>query len=161
MRFCSNQIRRASVSERVSTNSVETVTTMLQRVPLLTAKGSNLANTEKFVSYFPSKSIEQDILTHPQLNTKRSNSSLTIMFSSMKPITLWGHKTAPSSWKVALILSELDLPYTHKFLELAEVKEPAYEALNPNGRVPTIEDPNTRVVVWEVSLRTQRCRQLC
>ncbi|KAF2160575.1 hypothetical protein M409DRAFT_28960 [Zasmidium cellare ATCC 36951] len=72
------------------------------------------------------------------------------MSSPLKPLTLWGHKTGPNSWKVALILSELNVPYEHKFLELAEMKEEAYESLNPNGRVPTVEDPNFGGrVVWE------------
>ncbi|KAK4497658.1 hypothetical protein PRZ48_010311 [Zasmidium cellare] len=72
------------------------------------------------------------------------------MSSSLKPITLWGHKTGPNSWKVAFILEELGIPYEHKFLQLAEMKEEPYEALNPNGRVPTIEDPNNDgLTIWE------------
>ena len=74
------------------------------------------------------------------------------MSSNIQPITLWGHKTGPNSWKVAFVLEELGIPYEHKFLELAEMKKEPFESLNPNGRVPTIEDPNNGgIVIWEVS----------
>lgn len=29
------------------------------------------------------------------------------------------------------------------------VNQPQYEKINPNGRVPAIEDPNTGVTLWE------------
>ncbi|OAF58116.1 hypothetical protein VC83_05352 [Pseudogymnoascus destructans] len=32
---------------------------------------------------------------------------------------------------------------------LADFKEPAYLAINPNGRVPSIHDPNTDLTLWE------------
>ncbi|ATZ51764.1 Bcgst21 [Botrytis cinerea B05.10] len=59
-----------------------------------------------------------------------------------QPITLYSHITGPNPWKVSIILEELKIPYTTKFLE-------PYETLNPNGRVPAITDPNTSLTLWE------------
>ncbi|KAH8689835.1 glutathione S-transferase [Talaromyces proteolyticus] len=68
---------------------------------------------------------------------------------SLKPITLWGHDIGPNPWKVAMILEELNVPYTLKLLELPDMKKEPYELINPNGRVPAIEDPNTGITLWE------------
>lgn len=51
-----------------------------------------------------------------------------------------------------MVLEELKLPYYIKQLELSEVKSPSYLKLNPNGRLPTIIDPNTGITLWEVCL---------
>lgn len=32
---------------------------------------------------------------------------------------------------------------------MAEIKQDPYTQINPNGHVPTIEDPNTGVTLWE------------
>jgi glutathione S-transferase len=69
--------------------------------------------------------------------------------ASIKSITLWGHTGGPNPWKVAMVLEELNVPYKIKFLELPEMKQPAYEKININGRVPAIEDPNTGITLWE------------
>ena len=53
--------------------------------------------------------------------------------------------------KVCIILEELNLPYVIHELEFNEVKNESYLELNPNGRLPTIKDPNTGVTLWEVS----------
>ncbi|KAL2067934.1 hypothetical protein VTL71DRAFT_16032 [Oculimacula yallundae] len=68
---------------------------------------------------------------------------------SLKPITLWGYESGPNSWKVAIILEELKIPYIIKMLEFPEMKKEPYESINPNGRVPAIEDPNTGITLWE------------
>jgi|SRR5688572_8197875 GST-like protein len=50
--------------------------------------------------------------------------------------------STPNGWKASIALEELGLPYeVHPVNLLAgEQKQPAYVALNPNGRIPTIVD---------------------
>lgn len=56
----------------------------------------------------------------------------------------------PNPWKVAIILSELDLPYEEMFFkDMSDLKKKPYTDINPNGRVPAIIDPNTGVTLWE------------
>lgn len=67
----------------------------------------------------------------------------------MQPITIWGHWGAPNPWKVIIILKELALPYSVRLVELSDTKKPPLTTVNPNGRLPAIEDPNTGVRLWE------------
>ncbi|KAI9657255.1 MAG: glutathione S- transferase, nitrogen catabolite repression regulator [Alyxoria varia] len=66
-----------------------------------------------------------------------------------KPITLHAHATGPNPWKVSMVLEELGVPYEYSFHDFAELKQPAFEKVNPNGRVPAIVDPNTGITLWE------------
>ncbi|OBT82013.1 hypothetical protein VE02_10095 [Pseudogymnoascus sp. 03VT05] len=65
------------------------------------------------------------------------------------PITLWGHDSGPSAWKVAMLPEELNVPYTFKLIDFPDMKKEAYKSINPNGRVPAIKDPNTGITLWE------------
>ncbi|KAG6248991.1 hypothetical protein E4U24_002432 [Claviceps purpurea] len=69
--------------------------------------------------------------------------------SSLKPLTLYSHAGGPNPWKVAIILEELSVPYETKFLDFGTVKAEPFISLNPNGRVPGLEDPNTKISLWE------------
>ncbi|KAI1186221.1 thioredoxin-like protein [Nemania serpens] len=69
--------------------------------------------------------------------------------ASLKPITLWGHSIGPNPIKVGMILEELGVPFEFKIIEFPQMKEEAYLKINPNGRVPAIEDPNTGLTLWE------------
>ena len=70
------------------------------------------------------------------------------MSSHLKPIKLYGaHGANPP--KVAVILEELDLPFEIIHIPISDVKNPDYVALNPNGRLPTIQDPNLDITIWE------------
>lgn len=70
------------------------------------------------------------------------------MSSTLKPIKLWGRAGLNPS-KVKIILEELSLPYEAISVPLATVKNPEYVAINPNGRLPAIYDPNTDLTLWE------------
>ena len=48
----------------------------------------------------------------------------------------------PNGYKVAIMLEECGLPYTARIMNLGalEQKQPAFTAINPNGRIPAIVD---------------------
>ncbi|KAF2478186.1 glutathione S-transferase II [Lindgomyces ingoldianus] len=66
-----------------------------------------------------------------------------------KPIKVWMAPPGPNPWKVVLILEELDIPYEIVSFKFDDVKKKPFIDLNPNGRVPAIEDPNTGLTLWE------------
>ncbi|KAI0515138.1 glutathione S-transferase [Xylaria bambusicola] len=70
------------------------------------------------------------------------------MSSSLKPIKAYGD-LGPNPPKVIMILEELGLPYEIEKVVFADIKGPEYTAVNPNGRLPAIYDPNTDLTLWE------------
>jgi glutathione S-transferase len=70
------------------------------------------------------------------------------MSSQIKPIKVWG-QSGPNPVKIAMILKELSLPYEVVPVPFSDVKTPEYLAINPNGRLPSIHDPNTGITLWE------------
>ncbi|KAJ5622998.1 glutathione S-transferase [Penicillium lividum] len=71
---------------------------------------------------------------------------------SLKTLTVWtlrGHAGTPNPWKVFMVLEELKVPYEPKSVDLDDLKKGPYESVNPNGRVPALEDPNTGITIWE------------
>ncbi|KAI0506213.1 thioredoxin-like protein [Xylaria bambusicola] len=69
--------------------------------------------------------------------------------ASLKPIIVWGLEMGPNPLKVCMLLEELGLPYEHKILDFPDMKKEPFLSLNPNGRVPAIEDPNTGLRLFE------------
>ena len=67
----------------------------------------------------------------------------------MLPIVLHSHHGGPNPWKCALIMEELGIPYETKFVAFEDVKKEPFISVNPNGRLPAIEDPNTGLTLWE------------
>jgi len=66
-----------------------------------------------------------------------------------KPILLYSRPGGPNPWKVALILEELGLNYKRQTVPASQIKSEPFISVNPNGRVPAIEDPNTGITLWE------------
>jgi len=70
------------------------------------------------------------------------------MSSQIKPIKVWG-QGGPNPPKVAIMLGELGVPYEVNPIPFSDIKKPEYLAINPNGRLPAIQDPNTGITLWE------------
>jgi glutathione S-transferase len=66
----------------------------------------------------------------------------------MQPIKIWG-QAGPNPPKIAMLVGELAIPHEIVPILLNETKTPEYLAINPNGRVPAIYDPNTDLTLWE------------
>lgn len=66
-----------------------------------------------------------------------------------KPIRVWMAPPGPNPWKVVIVLEELQVPYEIKSFKFEEIKKKPFIDINPNGRVPAIEDPNTDITLWE------------
>lgn len=64
-------------------------------------------------------------------------------------IILYGSPYSPNSRKVHWLLEEIGAPYRYESLDLmaGHQKRPEYLRMNPNGRVPTIDDDG--LVLWE------------
>src|SRR5215469_18557522 len=56
-------------------------------------------------------------------------------------ITLYTAAT-PNGWKISIALEEMGLPYKVRVIDFATEEQKAdwYVALNPNGRIPTLDD---------------------
>jgi glutathione S-transferase len=72
-------------------------------------------------------------------------------FFNMQAIELYGTGQTPNPIKVAIFLEELGIPFKPIPVDIqkgAHKQEP-FVALNPNGRLPAIHDPNTGVTLFE------------
>jgi glutathione S-transferase len=70
------------------------------------------------------------------------------MTGELKTIKVLGIH-GPNAPKVAILCEELRVPYETVVIPFDDVKKPEYLAINPNGRLPSIQDPNTDLTLWE------------
>ena len=82
------------------------------------------------------------------------SSRITKFFQNqpMEGYTLFSHRSAPNGFKVAIVLSELNMHYNTIFLDfnLGEHRAPEFVAINPNARVPALIDHNMdNLSIWE------------
>lgn len=68
--------------------------------------------------------------------------------NQIKSIKVWA-KGSPNSPKVAIVLKELSIPHDIIPIPLSDVEGTDYVAINPNGRLPLIQDPYTDITLWE------------
>ncbi|EME41305.1 hypothetical protein DOTSEDRAFT_73646 [Dothistroma septosporum NZE10] len=69
--------------------------------------------------------------------------------ANTKPLKLYGHASGPNPTKVVIILEELKVPYEIEYVDFSKIKQEPFISVNPNGRVPAIQDPNTGITLWE------------
>lgn len=102
--------------------------------------------------------IQQDIMYNtrlfPATHHHPDSDTTGAMSTSKKPLVLHAHASGPNPIKIVMALEFLQVPYTIKMWEFGDdpkvgVKGAAFTAINENGRVPALEDPNTGVVSWE------------
>ncbi|KAM0540819.1 hypothetical protein ACHAPJ_013489 [Fusarium lateritium] len=68
---------------------------------------------------------------------------------AFEPLIIHSNQFGCNPWKVAIILEELEIPYEHHFVAFGDMKKEPFESLNPNGRAPALEDPNTGITLFE------------
>jgi len=73
-------------------------------------------------------------------------------------IKIWGRTSSGNVKKTLVVADELGVPYERidAGMHFGVVDTPEYRSLNPNGRIPTIQDGD--VVLWESN---SICRYLC
>lgn len=66
-----------------------------------------------------------------------------------KPLTIWGRRSSFNVQKVMWTLDEIGIAYEHKNAggSFGGLDDPAFLTMNPNGKVPVINDENGSV--WE------------
>lgn len=59
--------------------------------------------------------------------------------------------TTPNGRKASVMLEEVGLPYTVQVIDIRKGDQhtPAYEAINPNGKIPAIVDSDTGLTIFE------------
>ena len=77
--------------------------------------------------------------------------SVNAHFIKMQPIKIYNGPpgSGPNPWKVIIVLAELDVPYEFVWIPYSDIKEEPYSSINPNGRLPSMIDPNTNVTLFE------------
>ena len=73
----------------------------------------------------------------------------------LQSLLLYGHRKLVNPVKIAIILRTLDVPFEWRILDFPDMKQQPYLDLNPNGRVPTVVDPNTGITLWESGAVTE------
>ncbi|KAG0671412.1 glutathione S- transferase, nitrogen catabolite repression regulator [Maudiozyma exigua] len=109
--------------------------------------------------------VQHDILpsqTNTQMNSNSNiDNSRLVNFFQNQPVsgyTLFSHKSAPNGFKVAIVLSELNLPYHTFFLDFnaGEHRSPEFISITPNARVPAIIDHGMdNLSIWESAEQAQ------
>jgi glutathione S-transferase len=89
-----------------------------------------------------------------ETNNPKSQSRITHFFQNQpsEGYTLFSHRSAPNGFKVAIILSELNLNFNTIFLDFnnGEQRAPEFVTINPNARVPALIDhQNENTSIWE------------
>ncbi len=101
-----------------------------------------------------SNNLQSSLLNNNPNLTSNSESRITKFFKNqpLEGFTLFSHRSAPNGFKVAIVLSELNLDYNTIFLDFnnGEQRAPEFVSINPNARVPALIDHNVdNLSIWE------------
>lgn len=101
-----------------------------------------------------SNNLQSSLLNNNSNLTSNSESRITKFFKNqpLEGFTLFSHRSAPNGFKVAIVLSELNLDYNTIFLDFnnGEQRAPEFVSINPNARVPALIDHNVdNLSIWE------------
>lgn len=119
---------------------------------------SNLSSALRQVHIDGGESIvdrTESIASNNGINNTTPDYSRVSQFFQNMPLegyTLLSHRSAPNGFKVAIVLSELQLPYETLFLDfnIGEHRAPEFVAMNPNARVPALIDHQLdNLSIWE------------
>ncbi|KAF3987540.1 hypothetical protein FT663_04417 [Candidozyma haemuli var. vulneris] len=96
----------------------------------------------------------QQQLHNEAANNHATQSRISQFFANQpsEGYTLFSHRSAPNGFKVAIILSELNSPFSTIFLDFnsGEQRAPEFVSINPNARVPALIDHNNEnTSIWE------------
>ncbi|KAH7024542.1 glutathione S-transferase [Microdochium trichocladiopsis] len=67
----------------------------------------------------------------------------------MQPIKIWTTAPGPNGWKPIIYLEELNVPYEIVDVPFTDLISDEFRKVNPGGKVPVMEDPNTGIKIWE------------
>lgn len=100
------------------------------------------------------KTVTEDQMHYMLGLSPIDNSRISNFFQDqpMEGFTLFSHRSAPNAFKVAIVLSELNLPYNTIFLDFnkGEHRVPEFISVNPNARVPALIDHGLdNLGIWE------------
>ncbi|GMM39852.1 glutathione peroxidase [Hanseniaspora uvarum] len=160
-------------------NGSPTTTYMQQRAGSLGNNSPSFLQNNSYTPQQPSRLQQQVIhenINQRKLNEERENAaklqqenftnqlsqavpdidnSRLLKFFSHQPTsgyTLFSHRSAPNGFKVAIVLSELSMPYRTFFLDFnkGEHRCPEFVSINPNARVPALIDHElNNFPIWE------------
>jgi len=100
-------------------------------------------------TYRPALQVISSLLFQRKPHSKR-DSLFDFDNMSLKPLVLYSNGPSPNPVKVAIVLEELGLEYEARTTPYETIKAEPFISLNPNGRLPALEDPNTGITLFEV-----------
>lgn len=98
------------------------------------------------------QNLQQHLVNETNDHIQLSRISNFFQNQPTEGFTLFSHRSAPNGFKVAIIMSELDLSYNTIFLDFnsGEQRAPEFVTINPNARVPALIDHyQDNTSIWE------------
>jgi len=144
--------------------NISNLSSALKNVSINQDANNNIPNTNNINNQNNNQINQQNqqnsaaALQHHLLNntnpTSTTESRISHFFKNQPcdGYTLFSHRSAPNGFKVAIVLSELNLDYNTLFLDFnaGEQRAPEFVSINPNARVPALIDHNNdNCAMWE------------